>query len=55
MISTKPLEYEIRPWLDAGLGMSLLNIEPPAVNDEYLQGRPKLCQRCDDEPHDPGS
>ncbi len=36
------LKYELAPWLDTGVAMSLLNLDAPAVNDEHLQGRPEL-------------
>lgn len=36
------LKCELSPWLDAGLGLSLLNIDFPVVGDQHLQGRPEL-------------
>lgn len=36
------LKYELTSWLDAGLGLSLLNIDLPVAHDEHLQGRPEL-------------
>ena len=36
------LKYELNPWLDAGLGLSLLSIENTSTGDRYFQGRPEV-------------
>jgi hypothetical protein len=41
-IASPRLKCELSPWLDAGLGLSLLNLGFPVAADQHLQGRPEL-------------
>lgn len=42
LIISPRVRYELTPWLDAGLGLSLLNIANTHTSEHHLQGRPEL-------------
>ena len=41
-IASPRVKYQLLPWLETGLGMSLLNIENTKTHDRHLQGRPEF-------------
>lgn len=41
-IASPRVKYQLLPWLETGLGLSLLNIENTKTHDRHWQGRPEF-------------